>query len=276
MPVDLMYGTPVVNPASVPEYVANQCASLTTAVQTTISSKLERQEFYDRKAHGQPFEKGHLVWVHNPAATRGHKRKLHCPWTGPYRVTGRLSEAVYHVQHTRVRWKRVVVHFDQLKQCSPGVCVQPPSAEQHSGNSQARQRPLSVGTDLKLLDLPTPTPGDRVIPSRPLHKDTPLAGGDASPRPAVNSSSPSVPQPLRYPDGHGHNPNAIAQRSCIEFMTNSPWEGELSNKCLFGCTISSYVIHCKSECSCTYKYCMYKYHVVILIYKESVERPGRV
>ena len=125
MPVDLMYGSPGSSTATVPQYVADLRSSLSEAyrnAQESMGSKLDRQkEYYDRKVHGKPYEKGNLVWLHNAAVVRGKSRKLHCPWTGPYRIVNRLSDAVYHIQHTRARRKRLVVHFDRLKPCPPDV-----------------------------------------------------------------------------------------------------------------------------------------------------------
>ena len=46
---------------------------------------------------------------------RGRSRKLHCPWTGPYRIGSWLSDAVYRIQHAQVWRKRLVVHLDRLK-----------------------------------------------------------------------------------------------------------------------------------------------------------------
>ena len=126
MPVDVMFGTPTPQPSTVPQYAADLRASLEAAyrcVRERMGRKLERQkELYDRKAHGVPLVPGDLVWLHNPAVARGQSKKLHRPWTGPYRVVRRLLDAVYRLQHTQARRKRPVVHFDRLKPCPP-TCV---------------------------------------------------------------------------------------------------------------------------------------------------------
>ena len=43
-----------------------------------MGEQLDRQkELYDRKAHGELFKQGDLVWLHTPAVSRGKSRKLH-------------------------------------------------------------------------------------------------------------------------------------------------------------------------------------------------------
>ena len=107
--------------------MANLRAQLETAYQRVrerMGRKLERQkELYDRKAHGDPYKVGDLVWLHSPAVPRGQAKKLYRPWTGPFRIVRKLSDAVYRVQHTQARRKRLVVHFDRLKPCPPDVRI---------------------------------------------------------------------------------------------------------------------------------------------------------
>ena len=119
MPIDVMYGIPTTQISTAPQYVADLHSSLNAAyehVRERMGCKLERQkELYNKKAHGQPFEPGDLVWLHSSAVPRGQSRKLHRPWTGPYRIASKLSDAVYRIQHSQTRRKCLVVHFDRLK-----------------------------------------------------------------------------------------------------------------------------------------------------------------
>ena len=109
MPINIMYGTPTPRPSSIPKYVKDLCGDLESAyerVRVCMGEQLDRQkELYDRKAHGEPFKQGDLVWLHTPVVSRGKSRKLHRPWTGPYRVVKRLSEAVYRIHHLQQRQK---------------------------------------------------------------------------------------------------------------------------------------------------------------------------
>ena len=94
MPTDIMYGSPTPQAVTVPDYVADLRSSLESAyqcVQERMGHKLEHQkELYDRKAHGDPFQPGDLVWLHHPDIPRGQSKKLHRLWTGPFRVVRRL------------------------------------------------------------------------------------------------------------------------------------------------------------------------------------------
>ena len=129
MPVDLMYGTPNTPATIVPEYVAKLRASLSLAykpVRTTTSTQLAMQKYvYDTKVHGQLFQRGDLVWLNSPAVPKGRPKKLHCPWTGPYKIVQRLSDAVYWIQSRGSQRKKMVVHFDRLKPCSPETRLSP-------------------------------------------------------------------------------------------------------------------------------------------------------
>lgn len=122
MPLDVMYGNPpsddnqpILPSQTAPSFASKLKSRLQEAynrVRTRMSSKLDRQkEFYDEKAHGQPYEKDELVRVHSKVIPRGVGRKLYRPWTGPFQVIKRLSDAVY----------RLVVHFDRLKRCPPTI-----------------------------------------------------------------------------------------------------------------------------------------------------------
>ena len=68
---------------------------------------------------------GTKVWLHSMAVQRGISKKLHCPWTGPYKVVSNLSDVVYRLQHLQARQKKPVVHFNHLKPCSPSVRLSP-------------------------------------------------------------------------------------------------------------------------------------------------------
>ena len=118
---------------------------------------LERQkELYDRRVHGDEYQVGDLVWLHNPVIPKGAKRKLHCPWTGPFKVVKKLSTVVYRIQETRPNKRKcLVVHFDRLKPC-PSMRAEIPGQD-HSPQEIEKQLPLlqeypHVGTDLRIVD----------------------------------------------------------------------------------------------------------------------------
>ena len=124
LPMDVVYGSPTPEPRSTSEYAAQLKETLEQSYQTVrehFQSEAKRQkEIYSKKVHGNQFNQGDLVWLHSPVVPRGQSRKLHCPWTGPFKVVKRLSDAVYRIQDTRPKRKRsrIVVHFDRLKPCT--------------------------------------------------------------------------------------------------------------------------------------------------------------
>ena len=232
MPVDLMYGTPTASPVAVPEYVSNLRTSLTSAyerVRATMGTKLDRQkEFYDEKVHGDPFQEGDLVWLNTPAVPRGQSRKLHNPWSGPYRVVARLSDAVYRVQHTQIRRKRHVVHFDRLKRCPPNIRIPPRVAT----GCRTRTTPLGhqtqpIGTGLELVEDDTGNPPHQSHPNvtgdppqiqprlvvmgrSPCHRNLPRAGpiDQSADLPGTHPPSHSP----TFPNHHPRYPRRIRTR----------------------------------------------------------------
>ncbi len=127
MPLDLMYAQELVerDPTPTLEFAHNLQKNLRDAydrVRTQMGQKLDRQKaLYDEKVHGNPFQENDLVLLHTTVAPKGVGRKLFRPWSGPYRVVKKLSDAVYRIQDTRSSRRRVVVHFDRLKLCPPDV-----------------------------------------------------------------------------------------------------------------------------------------------------------
>lgn len=90
---------------------------------------------------------------------RGGSKKLHHPWTGPWRVIKQISDAVYHIQGpSGSKQKHHVVHFDQLKPCARGTeFIKPPPSshrsrvlgDDHSGTSSHEFQPEIVEDDDK-------------------------------------------------------------------------------------------------------------------------------
>ena len=123
-------------------------------VRNRMGHQLEQQkDHYDARSHGKAFEVNDLVWLHNPAVPRGRSKKLHRPWTGPYRVMSKLSEPVYRLQHTQCSRKRPVVHFDRLKPCSPTTRLSQasrrrPQLPQSSSHQSSTHTPIGAGLEL--------------------------------------------------------------------------------------------------------------------------------
>ena len=100
LPVDVAFGLPPNSETSHNDYAASLRITMQEAyekVHKDLGHHLKRQkEIYDTKAHGHPYRKGDMVWLHNVAVARGKSRKFHKPWAGPYRVVKQISVATYY------------------------------------------------------------------------------------------------------------------------------------------------------------------------------------
>ena len=96
LPIDLMYGTGDSTELQAHDYAENLKRGLQRAYQLVrerLGAVHERHKaYYDRQVHGEPFQKNEFVWLHSPLVPRGQSKKLHHPWTGPYRVMEKLSD----------------------------------------------------------------------------------------------------------------------------------------------------------------------------------------
>jgi len=90
LPVDIMFGTSKPQSQSPNEYAATLKKQLISAFDMAHKQMgrqhMQQKEYYDKKVHGQPYQKGDFVWLHSPVVRRGQHRKFHNPWTGPYQV----------------------------------------------------------------------------------------------------------------------------------------------------------------------------------------------
>ena len=68
---------------------------------------------------------GDLVYLNVPAVKTGQTKKLHSPWTGPYKVIRKISDVTYRIEDVQNRRKRKVLHFNRLKQCVDPVPMDP-------------------------------------------------------------------------------------------------------------------------------------------------------
>jgi len=199
IPLDVIYKTPMPEPTTVPQYVAQLRQSLEKAYKLTrenLKTAAGRQkERYDRKRHGDPYKVGDKVWLHSTVIPRGRAKKLHCPWSGPFTVIKCISDAVYRVQDSRARRRRQVVHFDRLKPCNPNMRAQennqPASGPSPTMTQQRSQSTSSTSSTLVAKDSTTP-PGTNLQLVEDDDTDTQQA-------PEASDVSPTTEQPRRYP-----------------------------------------------------------------------------
>ena len=147
-----------------------------------------------KELFNQMLERGVVEPSSSPwASPRGKSRKLHRPWTGPFRVLKRLSESGYRLQHVQAPRKRVVVHFDRLKPCYPGT-RQPEMREQCPRRPPQSTPEVPVGTGLELVDEDSgaTSPPTFARPEAPSGGESPAPAAPTSPGATATSPHPST------------------------------------------------------------------------------------
>eukprot|EP00731_Ephydatia_muelleri_P029144 Em0020g788a len=132
--------------------------------QLTVSNGVLYWLFLDT---AQPSD-GDMVWLFNPAIRKGQPRKLHKPWSGPYRIRRKMSEVTYQIQHTG-NHKLKVVHFNRLKRCPNNIRLPARKSPPVPSSEPAESPP--VGSSLELLEeeepqIPLPPPTNPHYPPR--------------------------------------------------------------------------------------------------------------
>ena len=145
LPVDIiMYGSCPTEPVSPHQYVKTLKATMEGAYEKArehLKATAVRSEELYKRVHGREFQVGELVWLNNPVVPRGRSRKLHCPWTGPFKVIKNISPVVYRIQDKRPgSRKRVVVHFDRLKPCPDNIRIKPVGYEVQNSDASSDHR----------------------------------------------------------------------------------------------------------------------------------------
>ena len=103
LPVDIQYGTAEPHKsASLTEYATKLDQRLSSAFglasKTSGVHHKKQKQLYDKKAHGDSYAVGDLVWVLNPKVPRNSSKKLFHPWNGPFTIVKQLSECTYRIQ----------------------------------------------------------------------------------------------------------------------------------------------------------------------------------
>ena len=133
------------------------------AVREQLNQSHARQkEFYDCKIHGQPYKKGDLVWLYNPAIPPGQSAKLHHPWTAPYKILDKISDADYLIKELFGKKAPSVIHFNRLKKCHPSTRFSRLSENPDNSLTSNQDRaflPLLTKYELELVE-----PDDLTLP----------------------------------------------------------------------------------------------------------------
>ena len=157
MPIDVMYGRPCehLTPQHHVAQLRRRLEKAFSSVRERMGHQLDRQkELYNKKVHGKPYSEGDLVWLCSSVVRKDRGRKLHLPWTGPYKIIRRISEVTYRIQHVSSRKRRLIVHFDRLKPCPPNIRIPPtctPCVSDLPPSSSIPQEPTRAKFDVTLL-----------------------------------------------------------------------------------------------------------------------------
>ena len=116
--LDIMYRPPETE-QTLTEDVRQLRTSLKDAY-VTLLEKLQlahrrQNNYYDRRIHGKHFKPNENVWLWSPVIPKGVAPKFHEPWTGPLKVTKRLSDVTYEILDVGRKTTKIV-HFDPLKE----------------------------------------------------------------------------------------------------------------------------------------------------------------
>ena len=68
------------------------------------------------------YQVGDMVLLHSFMIPQGKSRKLHNPWTGPFRVEEILGKSVYKIRNPQGD-KPKIIHFDRLEPFSSSTDV---------------------------------------------------------------------------------------------------------------------------------------------------------
>ena len=131
-----------------------------SVLQITGAKQQLHKRLYDQQVHGELYQVGDHVWLHTTVLACNNTKKLHHPWTGPYRVVKRLTDSTYRIQLPSNPCKRLLVHFDRLKPCSTEALTaaaedpstlestNPPPVDSSSDQGTSRSLPIGAGLEV--------------------------------------------------------------------------------------------------------------------------------
>ena len=147
------------------QWLKNLKASLRLAYRTVEQanrkSHQKNERLYNCKAKLRKFHTGNLVYLFNPTVKPGLSRKFHKVWSGPFRITAKISDLNYEIVDPNN--KKQIVHVNRLKQAYNTDALKPP-AKQKAKRKSHNKAPAHTGEEdeeeIKIgsfpLVLPTP------------------------------------------------------------------------------------------------------------------------
>jgi len=152
------------------------------AKENARKSHATNKRYYDRKARDRNFAVGEYVYLYSPAIKVGLSAKFRQPWTGPWRITARIS----HLNYTLVneRGREVTVHVNRIKPCykvpdwpaeaNPPKKVQPKRRREPEEEEPEVLSPGPIPSHAPLVENRQPVRGSPPRDNRFL--DTPIPG----------------------------------------------------------------------------------------------------
>ena len=172
LPVDIVFGLPETLPTAeaTSTYILNLVQNL-REVHHSARLKDEavhqiQKDYFDRKAKGEMFSLGDIVWLLDTVVQCGSgQKKFHSPWKGPYEIIAN-KHPVYSIKPSL--GKPLTVHFNRLKKCHRFKSMpsgRPPDSESASSDSPSPPNLVFVDDDYMPLQ-PAPLAPRRVQPQR--------------------------------------------------------------------------------------------------------------
>ena len=126
IPWDVVYGPAPSEPLPQDEWVAARKQEMIKIFdmvrKQTQTAQLHQKKYFDKNLKGKfiTFDKGEKVMYCDPAR-RIKEGKLHRPWSGPYVVSEKISDALYKVS---IGGSDVMVNSERLKKYHPRVAIE--------------------------------------------------------------------------------------------------------------------------------------------------------
>ena len=76
-------------------------------------SHQNNKKYSDRRAKRREFHAGGLVYLYHPTKKPGLSAKFHYPWSGPHKITVKISDLNYEIQDKNDN--NPIVHLNRLK-----------------------------------------------------------------------------------------------------------------------------------------------------------------
>ena len=94
-------------------FKASLKSAYTTVNRANRKSHLNNKRLRDRKAKLRKFEVGELVYLYCPTMKPGLSRKFRKRWSGPFKITTKISDLNYEIVNQN--GKRQIVHVNRLQ-----------------------------------------------------------------------------------------------------------------------------------------------------------------